>query len=261
MISIWILLPMIVESSGTKTCMNNILKIIAIICSLHLDSYITPSSPAVSKKTFCCKPTNWLDLAGIHIYNSERLCLSLQFFGEGMPSSPKLPSAPSVMAMQIFCSAGMGFGKPKGIQVSFCWRTVLQQYPLSYIFHTMETRTVSPSWERDPPPRAAGTNSRLLPALSPSSVKPLRCQSTELFQSFSLPVADENAAFPFYPHRTCIFGNCSTQPSVLQVGLCPAYDMNIRQTYICLNRSSKAVTAEAEILASTSRQWTLLEKK
>lgn len=116
MISIWIFLPMIMESSGTKTCMNSILKIIAIICSLHLDSYITPSSPAVSKKTFCCKPTNWLDpsVAGIHIYTSERLCLSLEFFAEGMPSSPKLPSASSVLAMQIFCSAAMGFGKSKG---------------------------------------------------------------------------------------------------------------------------------------------------
>lgn len=85
-----------------------------------------------------------------------------------------------------------------------------------------------------------------------------RAQS--FFKAFRCLWQMKIAAFPFCLHRTCIFGNCSTQPSVLQVGLCPAYYLNIGQTHICLNRSSKAVTAEAEILASTSRQWTLLEK-
>lgn len=118
----------------------------------------------------------------------------------GLFPSPKLPIASSVMETLIFCSAGMGFGKLKGDPCPF----LLENCPAatsSILNCTMETRTTSPSWERDPPLCAAGTHSRSFPALSPTSVKPLCSKSTELIQSFLLPVEDENRCLSFPPSQ------------------------------------------------------------
>lgn len=104
------------------------------------------------------------------------------------------------METLIFCSAGMGFGKPKGDPGPFPLETVLQQQT-SILNCTTETRTTTLSWERDPPLCAADTHSRSFPASSSTSVKPLCSWSTELIQSFSLPVADENCCLSFPPSQ------------------------------------------------------------
>lgn len=163
------------------------------------------------------------------------------------------------MEILIFCSAGMDFGKPKGDPGPFLLENCLAATS-SILNCTMEMRTTSPSWERDPTLCAAGTHSRSYPALSPTSVKSLCSQSTELIQSFLLPVADENCYLSFPPsqnlHVRQLHYTTICVASRLVSHLLHAYRLTD------LSQHSRAPTAELWIiLASTARQWTSPGKK